>query len=41
MAASLRDFAAAGAEWVIVGPIDSSEPANAVILGEQVTPLLG
>ena len=29
VAASLRDFAAAGAEWVIVGPVDSREPANA------------
>jgi alkanesulfonate monooxygenase SsuD/methylene tetrahydromethanopterin reductase-like flavin-dependent oxidoreductase (luciferase family) len=41
MAASLRDFAAAGAEWVIVGPVDSRDPANAAILGEQVKPLLG
>ena len=41
MAASLRDFAAAGAQWVIVGPVDSREPANATILGEQVKPLLG
>jgi alkanesulfonate monooxygenase SsuD/methylene tetrahydromethanopterin reductase-like flavin-dependent oxidoreductase (luciferase family) len=37
----LRAYGAAGAEWVIVGPIDSSDPDNAVVLGELVKPLLG
>ncbi|HYU38824.1 MAG TPA: LLM class flavin-dependent oxidoreductase [Acidimicrobiia bacterium] len=36
----VRAYGAAGAEWVIVGPIDSSDPDNAVILGEMVKPLL-
>jgi len=40
MASALRDFAAAGAEWVIVGPVDSRDPENASVLGEQVKPLL-
>jgi len=41
VAAALRGFADAGAEWVIVGPVDSRDPANAAILGEQVKSLLG
>jgi alkanesulfonate monooxygenase SsuD/methylene tetrahydromethanopterin reductase-like flavin-dependent oxidoreductase (luciferase family) len=36
----LRAYAAAGAEWAIVGPVDSSDPDNARILGELVKPLL-
>jgi alkanesulfonate monooxygenase SsuD/methylene tetrahydromethanopterin reductase-like flavin-dependent oxidoreductase (luciferase family) len=36
----LRAYGAAGAKWVIVGPVDSSDPDNAVILGEMVKPLL-
>jgi alkanesulfonate monooxygenase SsuD/methylene tetrahydromethanopterin reductase-like flavin-dependent oxidoreductase (luciferase family) len=36
----LRAYGAAGAEWVIVGPVDSSDPDNARILGELVKPLL-
>ncbi|MFI5045859.1 MAG: LLM class flavin-dependent oxidoreductase [Acidimicrobiia bacterium] len=40
VADALRGFADAGAEWVIVGPVDSSDPENATILGEQVAPLL-
>jgi alkanesulfonate monooxygenase SsuD/methylene tetrahydromethanopterin reductase-like flavin-dependent oxidoreductase (luciferase family) len=36
----LRAYGAAGADWVIVGPVDSSDPDNAVALGEQVKPLL-
>jgi alkanesulfonate monooxygenase SsuD/methylene tetrahydromethanopterin reductase-like flavin-dependent oxidoreductase (luciferase family) len=37
----LRAYGAAGADWVIVGPVDSSDPDNAAILGELVKPLLG
>jgi alkanesulfonate monooxygenase SsuD/methylene tetrahydromethanopterin reductase-like flavin-dependent oxidoreductase (luciferase family) len=29
-----RPYVAAGAEWIIVGPIDSSNPANAPVLGD-------
>ena len=36
----LRAYGAAGAEWVIVGPVDSSDPDNATALGELVKPLL-
>jgi alkanesulfonate monooxygenase SsuD/methylene tetrahydromethanopterin reductase-like flavin-dependent oxidoreductase (luciferase family) len=36
----LRAYGAAGAEWVIVGPVDSSDPDNAEILGTLVKPLL-
>jgi alkanesulfonate monooxygenase SsuD/methylene tetrahydromethanopterin reductase-like flavin-dependent oxidoreductase (luciferase family) len=30
----LRAYLARGAEWLIIGPVDSSNPANAEILGE-------
>jgi alkanesulfonate monooxygenase SsuD/methylene tetrahydromethanopterin reductase-like flavin-dependent oxidoreductase (luciferase family) len=36
----LRGFAEAGADWVVVGPVDSADPENAAILGESVVPLL-
>jgi alkanesulfonate monooxygenase SsuD/methylene tetrahydromethanopterin reductase-like flavin-dependent oxidoreductase (luciferase family) len=36
----LRAYGAAGADWVIVGPVDSSDPDNAAVLGERVKPLL-
>ena len=36
----LRPYLDAGARWLMVGPIDSSDPENASILGEQVLPLL-
>lgn len=36
----LRAYGTAGAEWVIVGPVDSSDPDNATALGELVKPLL-
>lgn len=36
VAESLRDYGEAGAEWLIVGPIDSSDPTNASLLGEGV-----
>ncbi len=37
----LRAYGDAGADWVIVGPVDSSDPDNASALGELVKPLLG
>lgn len=36
----LREYEAAGADWVIVAPVDSSNPANAARLGAEVAPLL-
>ncbi len=40
VADALRAYGAAGADWAIVGPVDSSEPDNAALLGELVKPLL-
>jgi alkanesulfonate monooxygenase SsuD/methylene tetrahydromethanopterin reductase-like flavin-dependent oxidoreductase (luciferase family) len=40
VADALRAYGDAGAEWVIVGPVDSSNPENAGILGELVKPLV-
>jgi alkanesulfonate monooxygenase SsuD/methylene tetrahydromethanopterin reductase-like flavin-dependent oxidoreductase (luciferase family) len=40
VADALRGYGAAGADWVIVGAVDSSDPDNATLLGEQVKPLL-
>jgi alkanesulfonate monooxygenase SsuD/methylene tetrahydromethanopterin reductase-like flavin-dependent oxidoreductase (luciferase family) len=34
LADRLAAYVAAGATWVIVGPVDSSDPANAAVLGE-------
>ena len=36
----LRAYGAAGAGWVIVAPVDSSDPDNAGVLGELLKPLL-
>jgi alkanesulfonate monooxygenase SsuD/methylene tetrahydromethanopterin reductase-like flavin-dependent oxidoreductase (luciferase family) len=40
VAAALRAYAEAGASWVIVGPVDSSDPENAALLGGEVAPRL-
>jgi alkanesulfonate monooxygenase SsuD/methylene tetrahydromethanopterin reductase-like flavin-dependent oxidoreductase (luciferase family) len=40
LAAALADYAAAGAAMVIAAPLDSSDPANAAVLGQAVAPLL-
>jgi alkanesulfonate monooxygenase SsuD/methylene tetrahydromethanopterin reductase-like flavin-dependent oxidoreductase (luciferase family) len=40
VAAALDGYAAAGADWVILGPVDSSDPQNATRLGEQIAPAL-
>jgi alkanesulfonate monooxygenase SsuD/methylene tetrahydromethanopterin reductase-like flavin-dependent oxidoreductase (luciferase family) len=34
LAARLAEYATIGAEWVVTGPVDSSDPANAAVLGE-------
>ena len=39
LAEQFGDYVARGAEWVIAGPIDSSDPANAALLGEVRTRL--
>jgi alkanesulfonate monooxygenase SsuD/methylene tetrahydromethanopterin reductase-like flavin-dependent oxidoreductase (luciferase family) len=40
VAAALASYVAAGADWLIVGPVDPRDPQNAVRLGEQVAPRL-
>ncbi len=40
MARQLDEIGAAGASWAIVGPVDSQDPTNALVLGQQVKPLL-
>jgi alkanesulfonate monooxygenase SsuD/methylene tetrahydromethanopterin reductase-like flavin-dependent oxidoreductase (luciferase family) len=40
VADTLRAYAVAGARWLMLGPIDSSDPDNAPIIGEAVLPLL-
>jgi len=40
VAGALRAYRDAGAEWLIVGPVDSSNPYNAQLLGEEVLPRL-
>jgi hypothetical protein len=33
VADQIAAYAAAGADWVILGPVDSSDPSNAAVLG--------
>lgn len=40
VAAALRAYVDAGAEWLMIGPIDSSDPDNARILGREILPRL-
>jgi alkanesulfonate monooxygenase SsuD/methylene tetrahydromethanopterin reductase-like flavin-dependent oxidoreductase (luciferase family) len=40
VAGALRAYVDAGAEWLMIGPIDSSDPDNARILGEEILPRL-
>jgi alkanesulfonate monooxygenase SsuD/methylene tetrahydromethanopterin reductase-like flavin-dependent oxidoreductase (luciferase family) len=40
VARGLQRYADAGAAWVVVAPVDSSDPANARVLGERVAPML-
>jgi alkanesulfonate monooxygenase SsuD/methylene tetrahydromethanopterin reductase-like flavin-dependent oxidoreductase (luciferase family) len=40
VAERLREYIAAGADWIIVGPVDSADPDNPAIMGERVVPLL-
>jgi alkanesulfonate monooxygenase SsuD/methylene tetrahydromethanopterin reductase-like flavin-dependent oxidoreductase (luciferase family) len=36
----LQAYVTAGADWIIVGPVDSADPENAAIFGERIAPLL-
>ena len=38
VADALQEYVDAGADWLMIGPVDSSDPDNATILGEQVAP---
>jgi alkanesulfonate monooxygenase SsuD/methylene tetrahydromethanopterin reductase-like flavin-dependent oxidoreductase (luciferase family) len=40
VAAALAAYVDAGAEWLMIGPIESSDPDNARILGEEILPRL-
>jgi alkanesulfonate monooxygenase SsuD/methylene tetrahydromethanopterin reductase-like flavin-dependent oxidoreductase (luciferase family) len=40
VADALRAYAEAGAQWLVIGPVDSSDPDNVRMLGEGVLPLL-
>ena len=40
VATALRAYVDAGAEWLMIGPIDSADPDNARILGEEILPRL-
>jgi alkanesulfonate monooxygenase SsuD/methylene tetrahydromethanopterin reductase-like flavin-dependent oxidoreductase (luciferase family) len=41
VAKQIEAYGAAGADWVILGPIDSSAPSNAALLGEATRRLRG
>lgn len=38
--AALAPYVAAGADWLILGPVDSRDPANAALIGEELAPRL-
>ena len=40
VATALRAYVDAGADWLMIGPIDSTDPDNARILGEEILPRL-
>lgn len=41
VAEAIAAYATAGAAWVIMAPLDSSDPDNAAVLGEAILPELG
>lgn len=41
MVERLRAYGAAGADWVILGALDATDPRTARLLGEEVVPALG
>jgi alkanesulfonate monooxygenase SsuD/methylene tetrahydromethanopterin reductase-like flavin-dependent oxidoreductase (luciferase family) len=40
VATALRAYGDAGADWLMIGPVDSADPDNARILGEEILPRL-
>jgi alkanesulfonate monooxygenase SsuD/methylene tetrahydromethanopterin reductase-like flavin-dependent oxidoreductase (luciferase family) len=40
IAAALQGYVDAGADWLMLAPVDSSEPSNATLLGDAVAPRL-
>jgi alkanesulfonate monooxygenase SsuD/methylene tetrahydromethanopterin reductase-like flavin-dependent oxidoreductase (luciferase family) len=40
VATALRAYVEAGAEWLMIGPVDSSDPDNARIIGREILPRL-
>jgi alkanesulfonate monooxygenase SsuD/methylene tetrahydromethanopterin reductase-like flavin-dependent oxidoreductase (luciferase family) len=40
VAGALRAYVDAGAEWIMLGPLDASDPDNARIVGEEILPRL-
>ena len=40
VAEALRPYVDAGAEWLMLGPIDSSDPENCRIIGAELAPRL-
>ncbi len=40
VATALGAYADAGADWLVIGPVDSADPENARILGEEILPRL-
>jgi alkanesulfonate monooxygenase SsuD/methylene tetrahydromethanopterin reductase-like flavin-dependent oxidoreductase (luciferase family) len=40
VAAAFRAYVDAGADWLMIGPVDSADPDNARILGEEILPRL-
>lgn len=40
VAGALRAYAEAGADWIVLGPVDASDPDNARIVGEAILPRL-
>jgi hypothetical protein len=40
VAAALRPYVEAGAEWLMLGPIDSSAPDNCRLIGDELAPRL-
>jgi alkanesulfonate monooxygenase SsuD/methylene tetrahydromethanopterin reductase-like flavin-dependent oxidoreductase (luciferase family) len=40
VAERLRAYVDAGASWLVLGPVDSSDPENAAVIGDAIRPLL-
>jgi len=38
VATALGAYVDAGADWLVIGPVDSADPDNARILGEEILP---